>query len=65
VPEPAPGRLVGGLPIRLPSLDVHTIGAGGGSIARIDPGGALVVGPQSAGAIPGPACYAVVASFRP
>ncbi|MEY2461194.1 MAG: N-methylhydantoinase [Acidimicrobiaceae bacterium] len=57
VPEPAPGRLVGGLPIRLPSLDVHTIGAGGGSIARIDAGGALVVGPQSAGAIPGPACY--------
>jgi N-methylhydantoinase A/oxoprolinase/acetone carboxylase beta subunit len=41
----------------LPSLDVHTIGAGGGSIARIDPGGALVVGPASAGAVPGPACY--------
>lgn len=57
VPEPAPGRMVGGFPIRLPSLDVHTIGAGGGSIARIDPGGALVVGPQSAGAVPGPACY--------
>ena len=46
-----------GFPIRLPSLDVHTIGAGGGSIARIDPGGALVVGPESAGAEPGPACY--------
>ena len=44
-------------PIRLPSLDVHTIGAGGGSIARIDPGGALAVGPESAGAMPGPACY--------
>ena len=43
--------------MRFPSLDVHTIGAGGGSIARIDPGGALVVGPQSAGADPGPACY--------
>jgi N-methylhydantoinase A/oxoprolinase/acetone carboxylase beta subunit len=43
--------------VRLPSLDVHTIGAGGGSIARIDPGGALVVGPSSAGAEPGPACY--------
>jgi N-methylhydantoinase A/oxoprolinase/acetone carboxylase beta subunit len=57
VPEPAPGRLVGGFPIRLPSLDVNTIGAGGGSIARIDAGGALVVGPQSAGAAPGPACY--------
>ena len=57
LPEPAPGREVGGFPIRLPSLDVHTIGAGGGSIARIDPGGALAVGPRSAGAVPGPACY--------
>ena len=56
-PEAAGGREVGGFPIRLPSLDVHTIGAGGGSIARIDPGGALVVGPRSAGAVPGPACY--------
>ncbi|MDQ1395651.1 MAG: N-methylhydantoinase, partial [Acidimicrobiaceae bacterium] len=56
-PEPAGLRSVAGLPIRLPSLDVHTIGAGGGSIARIDPGGALVVGPESAGAVPGPACY--------
>jgi N-methylhydantoinase A/oxoprolinase/acetone carboxylase beta subunit len=43
--------------VRFPSLDVHTIGAGGGSIARLDPGGALVVGPQSAGADPGPASY--------
>jgi N-methylhydantoinase A/oxoprolinase/acetone carboxylase beta subunit len=41
----------------MPSLDVHTIGAGGGSIARLDPGGALIVGPESAGADPGPACY--------
>jgi N-methylhydantoinase A/oxoprolinase/acetone carboxylase beta subunit len=41
----------------MPSLDVHTIGAGGGSIAALDPGGALVVGPRSAGAVPGPACY--------
>jgi N-methylhydantoinase A/oxoprolinase/acetone carboxylase beta subunit len=57
LPEPAPGRVVGGFPIRLPSLDVHTIGAGGGSIAAIDPGGALVVGPESAGAEPGPAAY--------
>jgi len=57
LPEAAPGRIVGGFPVRLPSLDVHTIGAGGGSIARIDAGGALVVGPQSAGALPGPACY--------
>ena len=57
VPEPAPERVVAGFPIRLPALDVHTIGAGGGSIARVDRGGALVVGPQSAGAAPGPACY--------
>ena len=57
VPEPAAGRRAGGFPIRLPSLDIHTIGAGGGSIAGIDPGGALVVGPESAGASPGPACY--------
>ncbi|HSS11845.1 MAG TPA: hydantoinase/oxoprolinase family protein [Acidimicrobiales bacterium] len=56
-PEPASQRTVAGLPIRMPSLDVHTIGAGGGSIARIDPGGALVVGPASAGADPGPVCY--------
>ena len=56
-PEPAAQRSVAGLPIRMPALDVHTIGAGGGSIARIDPGGALSVGPQSAGAQPGPACY--------
>jgi len=57
VPEPAPQRVIAGLPIRLPALDVHTIGAGGGSIARVDAGGALVVGPRSAGAVPGPACY--------
>jgi N-methylhydantoinase A len=44
-------------PLRLPMLDIHTIGAGGGSIAWIDSGGALRVGPQSAGADPGPACY--------
>ena len=56
-PTPAAQREVAGLPVRLPSLDVHTIGAGGGSIARVDPGGALVVGPASAGADPGPACY--------
>jgi N-methylhydantoinase A/oxoprolinase/acetone carboxylase beta subunit len=57
VPEPAAGRRVAGLPVRLPSLDVHTIGAGGGSVAALDAGGALVVGPRSAGAVPGPACY--------
>ena len=56
-PEPAGQRAVGGLPIRLPALDIHTVGAGGGSIARLDSGGALAVGPRSAGADPGPACY--------
>ena len=50
-------RSVGGLPIRLPMVDLHTVGAGGGSIAWVDPGGALRVGPESAGADPGPACY--------
>ncbi len=57
VPAPAPGRKAAGFPVRLPALDIHTIGAGGGSIARVDPGGALVVGPESAGADPGPAAY--------
>lgn len=56
-PQPAAQRTVGGFPVRLPALDIHTIGAGGGSIAHIDPGGALTVGPDSAGADPGPACY--------
>lgn len=46
-----------GLPVKIPIIDLHIIGAGGGSIAWIDPGGALNVGPQSAGAEPGPACY--------
>jgi N-methylhydantoinase A len=50
-------RAVAGLPVRLPSVDLHTVGAGGGSIARLDEGGALRVGPESAGANPGPACY--------
>jgi N-methylhydantoinase A len=45
------------LPLRLPMIDIATVGAGGGSIARIDRGGVLQVGPQSAGADPGPACY--------
>jgi N-methylhydantoinase A len=44
-------------PLALPMVAVHTVGAGGGSIAWRDPGGALRVGPQSAGADPGPACY--------
>ncbi len=56
-PALATTRHVGGYPVRHPSLDIHTIGAGGGSIARVDAGGALVVGPESAGADPGPACY--------
>jgi N-methylhydantoinase A len=50
-------RSVGGLPIRLPMVDIHTVGAGGGSIVWRDEGGAIRVGPQSAGANPGPACY--------
>ena len=50
-------RRIGGRPIQLPMVDVHTVGAGGGSIAWRDPGGALRVGPRSAGAEPGPACY--------
>jgi N-methylhydantoinase A len=50
-------RAVGGFPIRLPSLDLHTVGAGGGSLVRRDAGGAVRVGPESAGAHPGPACY--------
>src|SRR3954454_15800534 len=50
-------RSVGGLPIRLPTVDLHTVGAGGGSLVRRDAGGAISVGPQSAGADPGPACY--------
>lgn len=48
---------VAGMPIRVPVLDIHTVGAGGGSLARVDAGGALRVGPESAGADPGPACY--------
>lgn len=46
-------------PVRVPMLDIHTVGAGGGSIARVDAGGSLRVGPESAGAVPGPACYGV------
>jgi N-methylhydantoinase A len=50
-------RDVGGLPIRLATVDLHTVGAGGGSLVRVDAGGAIRVGPESAGAHPGPACY--------
>jgi N-methylhydantoinase A/oxoprolinase/acetone carboxylase beta subunit len=49
--------MVGDFPVRLPVIDIHSVGAGGGSIVHVDSGGALRVGPQSAGAVPGPACY--------
>jgi N-methylhydantoinase A len=59
-----PGRIletaegnIAGLPLRLPIIDIHTVGAGGGSIAHLDKGGALRVGPRSAGSDPGPLCY--------
>ncbi len=48
---------IDGFPVRVPMLEIHTVGAGGGSIARLDSGGLLRVGPESAGADPGPACY--------
>jgi N-methylhydantoinase A len=48
---------IGDLPVRVPVLDIHTVGAGGGSVAFVDPGGSLRVGPRSAGAEPGPICY--------
>jgi N-methylhydantoinase A len=56
-PQVTTDTVVSGCPIRIPVLDIHTIGAGGGSIAYLDSGGALRVGPASAGANPGPACY--------
>jgi N-methylhydantoinase A len=49
--------MIGGLPLKVPAIDIHTVGSGGGSLARVDAGGLLKVGPQSAGADPGPACY--------
>ena len=51
--------VVHGYPIKIPMLDIHTVGAGGGSIAHVDSGGFLKVGPRSAGANPGPVCYAL------
>jgi len=48
---------IDGQPVAIPVIDIHTVGAGGGSLARVDAGGALRVGPQSAGAEPGPICY--------
>jgi N-methylhydantoinase A len=56
-PQITTESVVSGCPIHIPMLDIHTIGAGGGSIAQVDAGGALLVGPESAGADPGPACY--------
>ncbi len=55
--EASDERSISGYPVRIPSIDISTIGAGGGSIGWIDSGGVLKVGPQSAGANPGPACY--------
>ncbi|MEL0021521.1 MAG: hydantoinase/oxoprolinase family protein [Rickettsiales bacterium] len=57
VPDLAPMTRIDGLPVKTPVIDIATVGAGGGSIAWIDDGGLLRVGPQSAGADPGPACY--------
>ncbi len=48
---------ISGFPIKAPMIDIHTVGAGGGSVAFIDTGGSLKVGPESAGAVPGPICY--------
>jgi N-methylhydantoinase A len=56
-PELSYEREIAGYPCRLPSVAIHTVGAGGGSLGWVDPGGALRVGPQSAGAHPGPAAY--------
>jgi len=56
-PEVTQSRQIDGLPIRSAAVDVHTVGAGGSSLAWVDPGGMLRVGPRSAGASPGPACY--------
>ncbi|MCB8883717.1 hydantoinase/oxoprolinase family protein [Acidisoma cellulosilytica] len=56
-PRMASELMVDGLPVRTPAVDMETVGAGGGSIAAIDGGGFLAVGPASAGALPGPACY--------
>lgn len=56
-PRPTNETEIAGLPVRVPMLDIHPVGAGGGSLARFDAGGALRVGPESAGADPGPICY--------
>jgi N-methylhydantoinase A/oxoprolinase/acetone carboxylase beta subunit len=51
-------------PVRLPVIDIHTVGAGGGSIAFVDSGGALRVGPQVSRSVPGPVCYGVGTNSR-
>ena len=56
-PKTATDAQIAGLPVSVPMLDIHTVGAGGGSLARFDAAGALHVGPESAGADPGPICY--------
>ncbi len=56
-PQSTSESVVSEMPVSVPMLDIHTVGAGGGSIARFDEGGILHVGPQSAGSIPGPICY--------
>lgn len=56
-PQLTGDKAVGPSKVALPAIDIHTLGAGGGSIARVDAGGILHVGPESAGAVPGPACY--------
>ena len=56
-PRTTTETIVAGCPVKVPVLDIHTVGAGGGSLATIDAGGALQVGPRSAGADPGPVCY--------
>jgi N-methylhydantoinase A len=57
VPRVAAERTIDGYPVRIPALEIESVGAGGGSLAWVDSGGALKVGPRSAGATPGPACY--------
>ncbi|MFP6889775.1 MAG: hydantoinase/oxoprolinase family protein [Nitrospinota bacterium] len=56
-PEWTVDAMIGGFPVRIPMIDVHTVGAGGGSVIWVDSGGGLRVGPRSAGSNPGPACY--------
>ncbi len=56
-PQTTSEAIVSGIPVGVPMLDIHTVGAGGGSIAHFDGGGAMHVGPESAGSVPGPICY--------